>query len=150
MGHSVENGVALARRGEHPGLICRMPSGWVVLADMQYLRGYCILLADPVVSSLNDLSREQRAVFLLDMASIGDALMKVTGAYRINYAVMGNSDPYLHAHIVPRYSDEPEVYLHDQPWAYPREITKGRMLDEEQDRDLIEQLRKAITGVFNP
>jgi diadenosine tetraphosphate (Ap4A) HIT family hydrolase len=150
MGHTVENGVALARRGEHPGLICRMPSGWVVLADMQYLRGYCILLADPVVSSLNELSREQRADFLLDMASIGDALMKVTGAYRINYAVMGNSDPYLHAHIVPRYSDEPEVYLHDQPWAYPREITMGRMLDEEQDRDLIEQLRKAITGVFNP
>ena len=45
--------------------------------------------------------------------------MKVTGAYRINYAIMGNSDPYLHAHIVPRYSDEPEEYLHDQPWSYP-------------------------------
>jgi diadenosine tetraphosphate (Ap4A) HIT family hydrolase len=146
MDHSVENGVALAHRGEHPGLICRLPSGWLVLADMQYLRGYCILLADPVVSSLNDLSREQRADFMLDMASIGDALMKVTGAYRINYAVMGNSDPYLHAHIVPRYSDEPEVYLHDQPWAYPREITMGRMLDKEQDRDLIQQLKKAITG----
>ncbi len=146
MGHTVENGVALARRGEHPGLICRMPSGWAVLADMQYLRGYAILLADPVVSSLNDLDREQRAVFLLDMAAIGDALMQVTGAYRINYAVMGNSDPNLHAHIVPRFSDEPEVYLHDQPWSYPREIMMGRMFDEGRDRELIQQLKKAITG----
>jgi diadenosine tetraphosphate (Ap4A) HIT family hydrolase len=113
---------------------------------MQYLRGYAILLADPVVSSLNDLDREQRAVFLLDMAAIGDALMQVTGAYRINYAVMGNSDPNLHAHIVPRFSDEPEVYLHDQPWSYPREIMMGRMFDEGRDRELIQQLKKAITG----
>ena len=146
MGHTVENGVALARRGEHPGLICRMPSGWVVLADMQYLKGYSILLADPVVPSLNDLSRQQRADFLLDMVTIGDALMQVTGAYRINYAVMGNSDPALHAHIVPRFSDEPDAYLHDQPWSYPREIQMGRMLDMEIDRELIDQLKKVITG----
>ena len=146
MGHTVENGVELARRGEHPGFICRMPSGWAVLADMQYLRGYAILLADPVVSSLNDLDKEQRAIFLLDMAAIGDALMQVTGAYRINYAVMGNSDPNLHAHIVPRFSDEPEVYLHDQPWSYPREITMGRKFDEGRDRELIQQLKKVITG----
>ncbi len=146
MGHTVENGVALARRGEHPGLICRMPSGWVVLADMQYLRGYCILLADPVVSSLNDLTSEQRANFLLDMVTIGDALIKVTGAYRINYAVMGNSDPALHAHIVPRFSDEPKEYLHDQPWSYPREIQMGRMFDKESDRELIHQLREALKG----
>lgn len=144
MGYSVEKGVVLARSGEHPGLICRMASGWVVLADMQYLKGYCILLADPVVSSLNDLNQEQRADFLQDMVKIGDALMLVTGAYRINYAVMGNSDPYLHAHIVPRFKDEPEIYLHDQPWAYPKNITTGRMFDEERDRELIQQLRKAI------
>jgi len=146
MGHTVENGVVLARNGEHPGLICRLPSGWAVLADMQYLRGYCILLADPVVASLNDLNRDQRANFLLDMVTIGDALMRVTGAYRINYAVMGNSDPALHAHIVPRFSDEPEANLHDQPWAYPRQVQMGRMFDEERDRDLIQLLRKAITG----
>lgn len=146
MGHTVENGVALARRGKHPGLICRMPSGWAVLADMQYLRGYCILLADPVVASLNELSKEQSADFLLDMVAIGDALLQVTGAYRINYAVMGNSDPALHAHIVPRFSDEPEMYLRDQPWSYPREIQMGRVFDEERDQELIQQLKKAITG----
>jgi diadenosine tetraphosphate (Ap4A) HIT family hydrolase len=144
MSHSVEKGVALSRSGEHPGLICRMASGWVVLADMQYLKGYCILLADPVASSLNDLNREQRADFLQDMVKIGDALMQVTGAYRINYAAMGNSDPYLHAHIVPRFKDEPEIFLHDQPWSYPKNITTGRMFDEERDRELIQQLRNAI------
>jgi diadenosine tetraphosphate (Ap4A) HIT family hydrolase len=145
MGNTVDRAVVLARQGQHPGLICRVKSGWVVLADMQYLRGYCILLADPVVTSLNDLSREDRADFLQDMAAVGDALMKVTGAYRINYAVMGNSDPYLHAHVVPRYKDEPEIYLHDQPWAYPAEMINALKLDVNRDRDLIDQIQKALT-----
>ena len=123
-----------------------MESGWVVLADMQYLRGYCILLADPVVTSLNDLAIEARVTFLKDMSLVGDALQKVTGAFRINYAVMGNSDPKLHAHIVPRYLDEPEQYRLNQPWSYPDEIVNGRVFDAELDRELIAQLRKALIG----
>ncbi len=77
---------------------------------MQYLRGYCILLPDPVVPSLNDLMQPQRTTYLFDMALVGDALMDVTGAYRINYAILGNSDQVLHAHIVPRYLSEPDKF----------------------------------------
>ncbi|MCE5208940.1 MAG: hypothetical protein LLG42_11610 [Chloroflexi bacterium] len=40
-----------ARTGQEPSLICRMPSGWVFLCGMQFLRGYCILQADPVWSN---------------------------------------------------------------------------------------------------
>ncbi len=60
---------------------------------MQFLRGYTILLADPVVASINDLDRLQRADYLSDMALIGDVLLEVTDAYRINYGILGNSDP---------------------------------------------------------
>lgn len=42
------------------------------------------------------------------MVKIGDAIMKVTDAFRMNYGIMGNSHPVLHAHIVPRYMWEPE------------------------------------------
>jgi diadenosine tetraphosphate (Ap4A) HIT family hydrolase len=93
--------IEAARKGSNPTVICPVPSGWVVLCDTQFLRGYCILLADPVVPSLNDLDHEKRVEFSSDMAIIGDALLEVTGAYRINYAIAGNTDPYLHAHIVP-------------------------------------------------
>ena len=147
MGYAIVEGVELTRSGVHPGLICKMDSGWLVLADMQYLRGYCILMADPVVSSINDLNIEKRAKFLQDMVIAGDALMKVTGAYRINYAIMGNSDPYLHAHIVPRYNDEPEEYLHDQPWAYPDEVVSGSRLDAIESTDLRRDLRNQIEKI---
>lgn len=121
-----------------------MPSGWVVLCDMQYLRGYCILLADPVVPSLNDLDEAQRSQYLCDMALVGDALLEVTEAYRINYAIMGNSDPFLHAHIVPRYASEPEEFLHNLPWSYPKQVMNDSQFAYERDRVLIEQLREAI------
>lgn len=39
-------------------------------------------------------------------AVIGDALLDVTKAHRINYEILGNSEPELHAHIFPRYEDE--------------------------------------------
>jgi diadenosine tetraphosphate (Ap4A) HIT family hydrolase len=146
MSISIPERIETARTGTNQTVICRVPSGWVVLCDMQFLRGYCILLADPVVHSLNELNREQRAMYLGDMALVGDALLEVTGAFRINYAIMGNSDPFLHAHIVPRYASEPEEYLYGLPWSYPKQVMDENPFDYERDKELIGQLRKAITG----
>lgn len=136
--------VAAARAGTNPAVICRMPSGWAVLCDMQYLSGYSILLPDPVVASLNDLDRAGRAAYLCDMATIGDALMEVTGAFRINYAIFGNTDPYLHAHIVPRYMSEPDDIRRGPPWSYPKEVLDANLFDYERDKKLIARLAKAI------
>ncbi len=41
-----------------------------------------------------------------------------TGALRINYAMFGNLEPALHAHLVPRYADEPAALRSAHPWAY--------------------------------
>ena len=144
MSITIPERIKALRAGTNPAMICQVPSGWVVLCDMQYLRGYCILLADPAVASLNDLSGTQQAEYLCDMALVGDALLEVTGAHRINYAIMGNSDPYLHAHIVPRFASEPEQYLHDQPWSYPESVMRENSFDYERDKELIQQLRRAI------
>ncbi len=141
---TVAEQVEAARAGLEPALICRVSSGWVVLCRMQFLRGYCILLPDPVVPSLNGLTHEQRARYLCDMAVVGDALLEVTSAYRINYAIMGNSDQVLHAHIVPRYLSEPDEFRLNQPWSYPPRIVDSILFDCERDRDLMHQLREVI------
>jgi diadenosine tetraphosphate (Ap4A) HIT family hydrolase len=92
-------------------------SGWALLAERQVLPGYCLLLPDPVVPHLNALGPPDRAQFLGDMSRLGDALLAVTGAVRINYAMFGNVEPALHAHVFPRFADEPEVTRCAQPWA---------------------------------
>jgi diadenosine tetraphosphate (Ap4A) HIT family hydrolase len=141
---SVYQQVKAARAGVEPALICQIPSGWVVLCNLQFLRGYCVQMPDPVVPSLNDLTPEARVTYLRDMATIGDALLEVTGAYRINYAVMGNSDQALHSHIVPRYLAEPDEYRMNTPWSYPQEIMDRMLFDCEREKDLMRQVRAAI------
>ncbi len=140
----IPNRIETARAGTNPTVICRVPSGWAVLCDTQFLSGYTILLADPMVASLNDLSLEKRAEFLCDMAMIGDALIEVTGAYRVNYAIAGNTDPFLHAHIVPRYLTEPEELRKSLPWAHPKSERDTVLFDITRDEPLMQRLRLAI------
>ena len=114
------------------------------MCDVQIMRGYTILLADPVVASINDLDRQQRAAYLRDMTVIGDALLEVTAAQRINYGILGNSDPYLHAHIIPRYQTEPEKFLKGLPWSYSKQLVGAVPFDYERDKELMQQIAVAI------
>jgi len=109
--------VERCRGAQYPRLIGKMLSGWAIMGERQVLPGYCLLLPDPVVPHLNALPPTLRAQFMADMARIGDALLAVTGGLRINYAIFGNVEPALHAHVCPRSSAEPESQRVAQPWA---------------------------------
>ena len=117
MGMIIEQ-VALANADSNAFALCKVRSGWVIIGNVQILPGYCLLFPDPVVASLNDLSEERRALFLLDMARIGDAILVATDAYRINYEILGNSAPELHAHIFPRFRSEPDERRRGQACFY--------------------------------
>jgi diadenosine tetraphosphate (Ap4A) HIT family hydrolase len=109
--------VERCRAQDYPAAVARLISGWVVMGERQVLTGYCLLLPDPVVPHLNALPPALRAQFLSDMAMVGDALLAVTAGLRINYAIFGNVDPALHAHIFPRLATEPDATRTAQPWA---------------------------------
>lgn len=105
------------RAANYPARVIQLRSGWVVMGERQVLTGYCLLVPDPVVPHLNALPSELRGQFLSDMAMVGDALLATTQALRVNYAIYGNVDPALHAHIFPRHTTEPEATRTAQPWA---------------------------------
>jgi diadenosine tetraphosphate (Ap4A) HIT family hydrolase len=110
--------VDACRSGVEPTVVTRMRSGWAVMGQRQVLSGYCLLLPDPLVPHLNALSRLARDRFLSDLGLLGDAVLAATSALRINYAIFGNLEPALHAHVHPRYSYEPESMRTNNPWAY--------------------------------
>lgn len=141
--------VESARNGTNPSIVCRVPSGWVALADMQYLHGYCILLADPVVDSINALDQQSRTRFMLDMSIVGDALLQVTPSFRINYAMFSNTDPYLHAHIIPRYAEEPDQNRLNTAWSYSKEHMAATRFDLDRDRGLMTDLKQAIENLIS-
>lgn len=110
--------VDACRQGASDTLIKRMASGWAVMGRSQFLRGYCLLLPDPVVPHLNSLSTTERNMFLADMGALGHAVLVATQALRINYAMFGNVEPALHAHVIPRFDDESAAMRVSHPWAY--------------------------------
>ena len=87
------------------------------MGEQQVLTGYCLLLPDPVVPHLNALRGAQRDLFLSEMAAVGDAVLEAAAAQRINYAMFGNVEPALHAHIFPRFAAESAALRSAQPWA---------------------------------
>lgn len=136
--------VEAARAGTNPTVICRMPSGWAVLSDVQFLRGYSILLPDPVPPDLNALDFQKRSEYLLDMTILGDALLEVTGAFRINYEILGNQDAALHAHVFPRYMSEPEALRKGPAFFYDAAFRNSVPFDYERDKDLMRQIAEAV------
>lgn len=121
--------------GSYPKQIFRLSSGWVVLGDVQFLSGYCLLLPDPVVANLNAMEAEKRKTFLYEMSVLGDVILEITAALRINYEMIGNVEPALHAHLFPRYADEPEELRLKPVWFYDWENAPA--FDEERDRPLM-------------
>lgn len=141
MATAIHRYVDRCRSGDDPSVIARMPSGWAVMGQRQVLAGYCLLLPDPVVPHLNALDGQARDRFMADLGRLGDAVLAATGALRINYAIFGNLEPALHAHVHPRYADEPAAMSTANPWAYDwSQAPEFSVARHAQLRDLIGSL----------
>ncbi|WP_030764154.1 HIT family protein [Streptomyces sp. NRRL F-2664] len=120
-----------AHRGTNPTVLRRLDTGFAVIGDRQFLPGYSVLLTDdPAVTRLSDLPRPRRAAYLADMERLAEAVERACAQLdpafrRVNIEILGNTDPYLHAHIWPRYDWEPEDRVGRPVWLYERECWHG-------------------------
>ncbi|MES2856310.1 MAG: HIT domain-containing protein [Bdellovibrionota bacterium] len=134
--------VEAAREGRNPYVIAKLESGWVALADSAFTNGHCVFWPDPVVFSINDLDEEQRMKYSRDVCRVGDALIEVLSAYRINYETMCNVTQSLHTHIVPRFANEPDAQRKERPaLAYPQ----PKKIAPLEERDLISKLKISLS-----
>jgi diadenosine tetraphosphate (Ap4A) HIT family hydrolase len=104
-----------------------LAAGFAVIGDVQFLPGYSVLLTDePGVDRLSDLPRSRRRAFLAGMERLGEAVERACARLdpafrRVNLEILGNADPFLHAHVWPRYAWEPAELVSRPVWLYPRE-----------------------------
>ena len=82
------------------------------------------------------------------MARLGDALLQVTSADRINYEILDNSEPELHAHVFPRYSTEPPDLRRLAAWFY--DWAAAPRYDALTHASLRDALRTALLGCARP
>ncbi|MCM2416249.1 diadenosine tetraphosphate hydrolase [Streptomyces sp. RKAG290] len=119
--------IGTALRGENPTVLRRLTSGFAVIGDVQFLPGYSVLLVDePDVQRLSDLPKAKRLSFLSDMDQLGEAVERACSRLdpafrRVNLEILGNTDPFLHAHVWPRFDWEPADVVGGPVWLYPRE-----------------------------
>ncbi|MGW1818691.1 diadenosine tetraphosphate hydrolase [Streptomyces sp. NPDC002125] len=119
--------IGAALRGENPTVVRRLTAGFAVIGDVQFLPGYSVLLVDePDVRRLSDLPRVKRLSFLSDMDQLGEAVERTCrrldpAFLRVNLEILGNTDPFLHAHVWPRYAWEPADRVRGPVWLYPRD-----------------------------
>ncbi|WIM92588.1 diadenosine tetraphosphate hydrolase [Actinoplanes oblitus] len=139
--------IGSAARGENPTLLARMPGGYAVIGDTQFLPEYCVLLTDdPAATRLSDLPHPARMAFLASMDRLAEAVERACASLdpaflRVNLEILGNTDPFLHAHIFPRYAWEPEQIRRGPVWRYPAARWAEAPVGPEHD-----ELRAAITG----
>jgi len=141
--------VGHAERGENPTVLLKMRCGFAVIGVMQFLPGYCLLLASPRADRLESLTRDTRAAFLDDMGLLGEAVAQVCAPHRVNYSIYGNTDPYLHAHVVPRYAWEAPERLSRPIWTYPTELwtNPAHIYDEEKHGGLAKRIATALKQI---
>ncbi|MFI2434501.1 HIT family protein [Streptomyces sp. NPDC018693] len=119
--------IGSALRGENPTVLRRLTAGFAVIGDAQFLPGYSVLLVDdPAVRRLSELPRSRRLAFLADMDRLGEAVERACERLdpafrRVNLEILGNTDPFLHAHVWPRFDWEPAELVGRPVWLYPRE-----------------------------
>jgi len=147
-----EDWLAELERGDHPGVLYRMRTGWAVLGDTQHLPGYCVLVYAGAASHLTDLPRPERTAFLFDLSLLGEAISRVCAArnpgfLRINYEVLGNRWPHLHGHVHARYAWEEERFRVGPVHLYGEERAKPEHALGEAHEALRSDLGAAVSAL---
>jgi diadenosine tetraphosphate (Ap4A) HIT family hydrolase len=133
--------IAMFERGGSPYLVAEMETGYVALGDNQTYEGYTYFLCKRCVPELHELEPEFRDAFLRDMATVAEAVFRAFAPRKLNYEMLGNSEPHLHWHLIPRYADDP---LPAWPVWSNAEYTKDALGAPPAGAERIEPLREKL------
>ena len=101
--------------------------------------GRCLIAVKAHEEDFARLSNEDTSAFVCDIQAAARAIQRVTQAPRINYAILGNVEPHIHAHLIPRSADDP--IPKKSPWQHPEPV---RPLGQRQADDIIRAIRERL------
>lgn len=93
--------------GKNPYFVTELETGYVVLGDYQFFKGYTLFLCKEHKTELHELSPKFRKKFLWEMSLVAEAVYHAFQPKKLNYELLGNGEPHLHWHVFPRYQDDP-------------------------------------------
>jgi diadenosine tetraphosphate (Ap4A) HIT family hydrolase len=134
------------RSNDHVIFIAQLQISTLLLFRDQRFRGYSILSFDPWnATRLEALNDDEYTLFMSDLRTASRAIRQALNPDHMNYELLGNTNPHLHWHIIPRYKADPRW---GQPiWeGYPRnEFTMNRhILADNQYQEIVMQIRRLL------
>ncbi len=137
------NRIEMIKAGTNNTFVAELETGYAVIGDNQFFRGYSLFLCKIDVHELHELEPEFRTKFLVEMAQVAEAACKAFKPVKMNYELLGNTDHHLHWHLFPRYADDPRplgpIWSIDEAITYAEstkptkeelEVLKGELLAE--------------------
>ena len=85
--------------------ICELSVSTLILFREQSHPGRCIVAYKDHVSEIVDISSEERAAFMEDVARAAKAIHAAFHPEKLNYGAYGDTGCHLHVHLVPKYRD---------------------------------------------
>ena len=130
--------ISLIEMGTNPLFVKELRTGYVVIGDHQFCRGYTLFLSKVHATELHELTPDFRREFLWDMSQVAEAVYKAFSPDKLNYELLGNTDSHLHWHLFPRYRSE-EHFLRPV-WVVPKEVREAVVPTPEEQQELVTAL----------
>jgi len=105
--------IELIKQGKNPHFVKELETGYVVIGDGQYFKGYTLFLAKEHVTELHQMEYETKIKFLEEMSIVQEAVAKAFQAEKMNIELLGNGDAHVHWHLFPRKAGDMQGYGHN-------------------------------------
>ena len=105
--------IELIKQGKNPHFVKELETGYVVIGDGQYFKGYTLFLAKEHVTELHQMEYETKIKFLEEMSIVQEAVAKACQAEKMNIELLGNGDAHVHWHLFPRKAGDMKGYGHN-------------------------------------
>lgn len=105
--------IELIKQGKNPHFVKELETGYVVIGDGQYFKGYTLFLAKEHVMELHQMEYETKIKFLEEMSIVQEAVAKAFQAEKMNIELLGNGDAHVHWHLFPRKAGDMKGYGHN-------------------------------------
>ena len=105
--------IELIKQGKNPHFVKELETGYVVIGDGQYFKGYTLFLAKEHVTELHQMEYETKIKFLEEMSIVQEAVAKAFQAEKMNIELLGNGDAHVHWHLFPRKAGDMKGYGHN-------------------------------------
>ena len=132
--------INLIKNKKNPYFVKELKTGYVVLGDFQFFKGYTLFLCKKHETELHQLKPKFRRRFLWEMSLVAEAVYKAFRPEKINYALLGNTDCHIHWHLFPRYKNDP--LPNRTVWNIDKKIREAE--SAKPDKKLLFNLKKEL------